>query len=383
MSVRRIALTATGLVLVAAGAALGDWIHFRDGSRPLEGRVVRETPQEVVLEVVSGKITLQRHRIARIEKAPWGQDPEAGPEAEPEPPPPAEVSPKTPDPATPPTAGGTGGVDGSATPAPPQTQAPPAIENEPTEVDRLAPLLDPRTPIDQREAALLRALALKKEAAPLVPQLRKLAAVSSPDDPTPRIAIQVMAELGDAEGLAALWSNLEFLPLASRRALVRATQEGAIPRKQALKLLERAVNSFRPLVRLHATQALGQLAPTHDALLSLAQEDPSPKVRSEALRALRLRSDVASRQILLDAVGAVNEDVAIGAIRSLGGRREPRAIPSLIARMRSGTRYESQAAHVALRAITGESLPRSSTAWETWWREEGRRKYEVRRPLDD
>jgi hypothetical protein len=87
-------------VLLIAGAALADIVTLRDGRR-LEGKIILETVDVVILKMRYGEMRIRRNDIEKIERKDW-EEPEPEPkkpvEKEPVEPEPPEVEPEEPQP---------------------------------------------------------------------------------------------------------------------------------------------------------------------------------------------------------------------------------------------------------------------------------------------
>ncbi len=107
-------------------------------------------------------------------------------------------------------------------------------------------------------------------------------------------------------------------------------------------------------------------------LLQMEAKDSDPNVVAAAIGALAARRSEAGFPKIVARVASPDDRIAIAAIKGITGYRSPDTIPTLVARLKSAEGRILEDIVEALFGLTGKHLPDAHSAWEGWWKENGR-----------
>lgn len=190
----------------------------------------------------------------------------------------------------------------------------------------------------------------------------------------PRVRRSVLAALAGM-GASELDDRLADL-VADRDATVREAAVGVIEQRlgeRGANLLAAAVENGREgRPRAAALLALERLNPERAvALAPFVRGFPALEVRVAALEVLSGAPGDEAFAALKAGLGDESWSVRLTAMRGLARRLDPRAVPSLIERLRREGGRMKEEAGAALSSLTGVGLPPDPDRWAEWWEREG------------
>ncbi len=249
--------------------------------------------------------------------------------------------------------------------------------------------------------AFLSARALQAVGGPAVPAL--LEALRHPDPLIRRRSAEVLGRIGDRSAVEALIAALADGDQGVRSAAAEAL--GSLGDRRALPALKEALQGDLPFdltLLLPAAASFGDPAIAPLAAANVTHHDS--RVRLAAIEILIRLQDPSAHGILLEALGDSCAGVAVAAAREFTARPDPRAVPRLVAALRSRddrVRYYAAGALRAcgagvaageiieaaargnndryfdhftevLRALTGQEFGRDWMRWRVWWERVGK-----------
>ncbi len=186
-------------------------------------------------------------------------------------------------------------------------------------------------------------------------------------------ALEGLARLGTAEA----WEAILKIARADGRS-VESTPAGAAARQDSL--------------RAFAILLLAERGERDDltAILAMLPEAPE-SLRGEIIRALGFLRDARANRALFERLHSTAPDDRVNAILGLRNLENKDTIPALIAMLNDPEARVRQVAHFALRNLTGQAIPLSSTAlpeeskrvsnlWRVWWQKQTPDYKPVRQP---
>ncbi len=136
-------------------------------------------------------------------------------------------------------------------------------------------------------------------------------------------------------------------------------------------------------LRAFAILLLAERSERGDLASILAMLPGAPEsLRGDIIRALGFFRDARANKTLFERLHSASPDDRVNAILGLRNLEDKVVIPPLIAMLNDPESQVRQVAHFALRTLTGQTIPLSSTAlpeesrrvsnlWRTWWRKQG------------
>lgn len=414
---------AGALASILGGAeARADVIEFYD-ERPVEGRIVRETATEVVLEVEDGgRITFSRANIRRITRVPWTPRTKPAPvpaapppPAEPETPRVAPVAPTaaaSPAPAAPAHATAVAAVVAQLREKPETAWVEDFLPLGPGAARATAEALKDRALPSEVRRAMASAVNSWPPDPALVPLLTEL--VSDPDPFVAEEAVYAIQSNGPAGTSAArALEAVVVSPTAAptlRAAALAALHDVGDPGANTLA----AAHLDEPVIPLHE-RALAiltgldrsPLAPEAARSIAVCFRHREARVRVAACRVVEARQDLDPAPAVAAASGDSSPGVRAAALRTLGARRRAEDAAVVRASLRDpipGVRREAchalaafpadhdnvealvnklfdldpsvvKSAATALATVTGESHGTSIRLWREWWTTTGKSRY--------
>ncbi|GIW72731.1 MAG: hypothetical protein KatS3mg102_2273 [Planctomycetota bacterium] len=255
------------------------------------------------------------------------------------------------------------------------------LDPHPAAVPALVVLLHDSNPIVALNAAWSLG-ALADQAIEAAPTLRSVALDGTRPAMVRAAALYAYDAVGGAqarETALALLGEPSELIRARARQIVRA--HFAARAAATLQELTRQLDGPEATARAEAALLLGELGDTysHTRLIGLirpgSRRDPSPRVRLEAVRALRASAHPEALAALLGALE--DEDAAVRAMAALVlGRRQSRAaVAPLLRKLYDIDPAVRRAAARALEQITGQRHGTAIDRWRRWWESEGKRRF--------
>jgi len=177
---------------------------------------------------------------------------------------------------------------------------------------------------------------------------------------------QARKQWAEEEKLAKTWPTIrEEMNGLVAQAKVSSPADQQRLAKRFAEIIEK---DNRILVRLHATQLLGELPPEASlAALEVAARDRESEVRVAACRAYgKLRSDDALLHLNQLLRRDSHPDVQIAAVRALGEFKSPRATQALAFALEAEQPALQLAAADSLKKITGEKFGKDIPKWQDY-----------------
>lgn len=177
---------------------------------------------------------------------------------------------------------------------------------------------------------------------------------------------QVRQQWAEEEKYARTWQTME----TDMTAAVERAKEGGLAEQQrtARQLGAMIQDDHRVMVRIHATELLGQMSPdAARGALMIAAEDPEADVRIAACQALARWGDADSLIGLQKILGSdTHPDVRMAATRGIGNFKGPQAARALRMALNSESPALQLAAAASLKKCTGENLGQDIPAWQEY-----------------
>lgn len=177
---------------------------------------------------------------------------------------------------------------------------------------------------------------------------------------------QVRQQWADEEKYARTWQTLQTEMTAT---VERAKESGLADQQRTARQLGAMIqDDHRVMVRIHATELLGQMSPdAARGALMLAAEDPEADVRIAACHALTRWGDSDSLIGLQKILGSdTHPDVRMAATRGIGSFKGPQAARALRMALDSESPALQLAAADSLKKCTGENLGQDIPAWQEY-----------------
>jgi hypothetical protein len=185
-----------------------------------------------------------------------------------------------------------------------------------------------------------------------------------------RIACFVVPEVRYRELMAGVYGDV----IAPRFVSVLARLMGAVGARQRSGPVPQVTPPPRPLVDTMALSARPRPKPALPVALPPAviikppEPKPKPQPEPEPDLDIEITEDFSPPEPpdhLLDQARSASPAVATRAFAALADRREPQAVPLLIARLADGE--VAAAAHVALVTLTRQDFGKAGRGWLAWW----------------
>lgn len=174
---------------------------------------------------------------------------------------------------------------------------------------------------------------------------------------------------------------------AGAQLLYLARQDTKLPQEQVVALFREAMRGstalssrqhpplFDPMLPGGALACMGLAElgdPTYLPLVIQALEDRAPKVRIDAIRAIRkIGPDDAALAVLSKTLLTAEWPLLVEICATLGAHPDKRVIPALIKRLdQENGRFQLDIVH-ALSCIAGAQEGRTAEEWKEWWRTNG------------